>query len=89
LTSPQQPYGAANTPPNYLAWSILNMIFCCLPFGIVGLVYAIQANSAADAVTAYDASTKAKAWNLAATIIGAVVGVIVLIVVAGAHSPSS
>ena len=32
-------------PPNYLAWSIITTILCCLPFGIVSIVYAAQVNS--------------------------------------------
>lgn len=32
-------------PPNYLVWAILTTILCCLPFGIVSIVYAAQVNS--------------------------------------------
>lgn len=32
-------------PPNYLVWSILSTIFCCIPFGIVSIVFAAQVNS--------------------------------------------
>lgn len=38
-TSQQMP------PPNYLAWAIVTTILCCLPFGIVSIVYAAQVNS--------------------------------------------
>ena len=44
-----QHYQAAGTPPhveNYLVWAILATIFCCLPFGVVAIVYAAQVNSA-------------------------------------------
>ena len=30
--------------PNYLVQSILVTLFCCLPFGIVAIVYAAQVN---------------------------------------------
>ena len=30
--------------PNHLVWAILVTIFCCLPFGIVSIVYAAQVN---------------------------------------------
>ena len=30
--------------PNYLVQAILVTIFCCLPFGIVSIVYAAQVN---------------------------------------------
>ena len=32
-------------PKNYLVESILVTIFCCMPFGVVGLVFAAQVNS--------------------------------------------
>lgn len=32
-------------PPNYLVWAILTTILCCLPFGVVSIVYAAQVNS--------------------------------------------
>ena len=32
--------------PNYLVQAILVTIFCCLPFGIVAIVFAAQVNSA-------------------------------------------
>ncbi|MFZ3275199.1 MAG: CD225/dispanin family protein, partial [Lutibacter sp.] len=36
-------------PKNYLIESILVTIFCCLPFGIVGIVFAAQVNAKFDA----------------------------------------
>ena len=37
-------YGGAPgpMPENYLVWAILTTLFCCLPFGIVSIVYAAQ-----------------------------------------------
>ena len=52
-------------PPNYLAWAILTTIFCCLPFGIVSIVFAAQVNSkwiAEDYDGAMNASKNAKIW---------------------------
>ncbi len=44
---PAPGYGGPMPPvPDYMVWSILELLFCCLPFGIVGLIYSIQANSA-------------------------------------------
>jgi len=57
--SPQVP------PPNYLVWAILTTILCCLPFGIVSIVYAAQVNSkwtAGDIEGAQSASKNAKIW---------------------------
>jgi hypothetical protein len=51
--------------PNYLAPSILVTLFCCLPFGIVAIVYAAQVNSKLqfhDHAGALEASKKAKNW---------------------------
>ena len=51
--------------PSYLAQAILVTIFCCLPFGIVSIVYAAQVNgkvAAGDIAGARDASEKAKTW---------------------------
>lgn len=57
----------ANMPsvPNHLVFAILVTIFCCVPFGIVGIVYAAQVNgklTAGDYAGAVDASGKAKTW---------------------------
>lgn len=47
-----QNYGPGAPPqptqpiPDYLIWSILEMLCCCLPLGIVSLIFSIQANSA-------------------------------------------
>jgi hypothetical protein len=51
--------------PNYLAQAILTTLFCCLPFGIVAIVYAAQVNSkvaAGDYAGAVEVSRKAKTW---------------------------
>lgn len=49
--------------PNYLVQSILVTLFCCLPFGVVAIVFAAQVNSkleAGDYEGAVEASNKAK-----------------------------
>ena len=51
--------------PNYLVQAILTTLFCCLPFGIVAIVYAAQVNSkvaAGDYAGAVEVSGKAKTW---------------------------
>lgn len=72
---PQPPEQAAppSPPPNYLVFAILVTIFCCLPFGIVAIVFAAQVNSkaaAGDYAGALDASKKAKTWCWVAFILG-------------------
>ena len=52
-------------PKNYLVESILTTICCCLPLGIVGIVYASQVNSKyalGDYEGAVQASNEAKKW---------------------------
>ncbi len=51
--------------PNYLVQAILVTVFCCLPFGIVAIVYAAQVNGkiqAGDYAGAGAASRSAKTW---------------------------
>lgn len=58
---------------NYLVPAILTTAFCCLPFGIVAIVYAAQVNSklaAGDLAGATASSTSAKNWCLAAFLCG-------------------
>ena len=40
----QQADAPVGSVPNYLAHSILATLFCCMPFGIVSIVYAAQVN---------------------------------------------
>ena len=67
----QQPYGgyggAPPTVPNYLVFSILTTLFCCLPAGVVSIVYASQVNgklAAGDYAGAEKASTNARTWAI-------------------------
>ena len=50
---------------NNLVFSILTTLFCCLPFGIVAIVYAAQVNgnvASGNIPAAQAASEKAKKW---------------------------
>jgi predicted secreted protein len=67
--------GAASvgTIPNYLVQAILVTLFCCLPFGIVSIVYAAQVNGkeqAGDIAGARRASGLAKKWVWAGFLCG-------------------
>ena len=71
-------------PDSNLVWAILTTIFCCLPFGIVSIVYASKVDSLwaqGNYQGAQDASNKAKTWAIWAAVIGVVVLVIYLIMV--------
>ena len=59
------PQSAQASVPNYLVQAILTTIFCCLPFGIVSIVYAAQVNgkvAAGDRAGALESSRNAKMW---------------------------
>lgn len=52
---------------NYLVPAILSTFCCCMPFGIVSIVFASQVNtklSVGDIVGAKDSAGKAKMWML-------------------------
>ena len=64
--------------PNYLVQAILVTVFCCLPFGIVSIVYAAQVNSkldTGDVAGAMQASNNAKTWMWVAFGVGLFAGV--------------
>ncbi len=62
-------------PENYLVWAILCTILCCLPLGIVSIIYAADVNSKYDRGDyrgAETASRKAKSWAVWGAIIAAI-----------------
>jgi hypothetical protein len=85
--------GYAGPPPNsYLVWAILATLFCCVPFGIVSIVFAAQVDSkwtAGDYYGAMDSSRKAKNWLIASASVGGAVAVIYLIILATVVSHQS
>ena len=59
------PLSLPTNVPNYLVPAILTTVFCCLPFGIVSIVYANQVNTflaAGNLAAARDSSNKARTW---------------------------
>jgi hypothetical protein len=75
--------GMGPTVPNYLVQSILVTICCCIPFGIVAIVYAAQVNSKAamgDYEGARTSSNNAKKWCWIALITGIVVNILATVV---------
>jgi len=65
----------AESVPNYLVWSILSTVFCCLPGGIVAIIYSSKVNTALalkDYNGALEASKKAKMWNIISLCVGLV-----------------
>ncbi len=56
-------------PDNFLVWSILSTVLCCLPLGIVAIIYSTKVDSLwqqGDKNGAIDAAKKAKMFCLIA-----------------------
>lgn len=72
-------------PSSYLALAIVSTILCCLPTGIVSIIYATKVNSAYEdgRYDANRASKNAKTWGLIS--IGAAALVIILYFILGLH----
>lgn len=82
---PQQP-PAGQAPDNYLVWSILVTLFCCLPFGIVAIVKSTQVNGLwaqgqyAEAQAAAASAKKFVTWGaIAGVIVGVIYGILIAI----------
>lgn len=60
------PAATAPSPTTVLVFSILSTVFCCVPFGIVGVVYAALAmgrHSARDFAASEQYRRNAKTWS--------------------------
>ena len=87
---PQQPQPTRTQPTgpkpkNYLVLAILSTILCCLPFGIVSIIYAAKVDNYWNAGYYYDAeqaSRKAKGWMLAAVITCLVITILYVVLIA-------
>ncbi|MGH9871131.1 MAG: CD225/dispanin family protein [Pyrinomonadaceae bacterium] len=81
--------GATSDVPNYLIPAILSTIFCCLPLGVVSIIFATQVNSklqTGDTAGAMEASRKAKMFMFIAVglgLVSIVCGVVIWIVFIG------
>lgn len=67
---------------NHLVKAILTTIFCCVPFGIVSIIYAASVNGKAqsgDVQGAIRASNSANTWANWSIVLGLVIGVIYII----------
>ena len=76
---PQPGWQGQREPDNYLVWAILCTVLCCLPLGIVSIVYSTKVSGLwvqgryAEAQAAAD---NAKKWAIISAIVGAVAAVI-------------
>ena len=79
-------------PDNCLVWAILSTLCCCLPFGIVAIVYASQVDgkyAAGDYQGAVDSANKAKTWcwvSFGIGIVGTIISVLIQVAVASSQS---
>ena len=71
--------GQGPKPDNYLVWAILTTILCCLPAGIVSIVYAAKVDglyNGGQYSQALEASNNAKKWAIISAVVGIVGSVI-------------
>ncbi len=81
----QPPQPPLIPPGNNLVWAILTTLFCCLPFGIVAIVYAAKVDglwAGGNYAAAYEASRKAKNWSVISAAVGGLAILIYVILVA-------
>ncbi len=74
-----QPPMYAAPPDNHMVWAVLSTVLCCLPFGIVAIVYASQVNgkfAAGDYMGAEASARSAKTWSIVSLVCGLVGGVL-------------
>jgi ABC-type multidrug transport system permease subunit len=82
-TNPSGTVDPPRRPDNNLVGAILSTLCCCLPFGIVSIVYAAQVNtkySVGDYAGAEESAAKSKTWMWWGVGIGLVVNLIFILV---------
>jgi len=80
---------AGPKPPSYLVWAILTTLFCCLPFGIVSIVFAARVDSkysVGDLAGSKAASESAKKWAIISALTSVVLFVLWIAIVAAVSS---
>ncbi len=66
-------YTTSGKPDNYLAWAIVSTLLCCLPLGVVSIVYAAKVDGAwmsGDQAAAHHYSRQAKQFAIASAAVG-------------------
>lgn len=72
-------------PSNYLALAIISTVMCCLPSGIVSIVYSSKVNTLYEAgryEEAERASKNAKTWGIVSIVVAAV-GILLYLLIFG------
>lgn len=68
-------------PPSYLVWAVVMTVFCCLPAGVVAIIFASQVSSrfyAGDIDGARRASDRAQIWIIVSFVLGVLVNTLYL-----------
>ena len=98
MSQPWTPPPASSTPtnvPNYLIPAIIATLLCCLPLGVVSIIFATQVNgkvAAGDMEGALAASKKAKTFMFIAVgggVVCWIVGILLWVFVFGMAALSS
>jgi hypothetical protein len=96
--APQPGWQGQPEPDNHLVWAILCTVLCCLPFGIVSLVYSSKVSglwSQGRYGEAQAAADDAKKWAIIGAIVGGVIAVIIVVLwiglatIAVSHLPTT
>ncbi len=76
--------GQGQLPPdNYLVWAILTTLFCCLPTGIVSIVYSTKVSglwAQGQYAEAHVAANNAKKWAIISAVAGPIAYVILMVI---------
>lgn len=72
--APEQPGQPTDKmPPTYLVWAVVMTVLCCLPAGIVAIIFSCQVSSkfyAGDLAGAIHASERAQIWIIVSFVLG-------------------
>lgn len=78
---PLPPSQRPEMPPTNMVWAIVSTLLCCMPAGVVAIIYASQVASkfyAGDVLGAKKASDRAAIWVIASVVLGIVGGALYL-----------
>jgi interferon-induced transmembrane protein len=81
--APQQGWTGQAEPDSHLVWAILSTLLCCLPLGIVSIVYSTKVSglwAQGRYAEAQAASDSAKKWAIIAAIVGVVSSIIGVVI---------
>ena len=85
---------ASDRPDDNLVWAILATVLCCMPFGVVAIVYAAKVDSLwssgdrAGALAAAESSKKWTKWSVAGFALTLVVPIVLIALIALLGEPA-